>query len=77
MIEPTTTLPITDIVLDETIYPRARIDQKRAEKHNWPEPLVWSLALEGKDGHERFKQLNWRLRIWDLEPGAQVNIPSP
>ena len=37
-----------------------------AEKHGWPEPMVWSLALEGKDDLERFKALNWDLRTWDL-----------
>jgi len=37
-----------------------------AEKHGWPEPMVWSLALEGKDDLERFKALNWGLRTWDL-----------
>ncbi len=33
-----------------------------AEKHGWPEPLVWSIALEGKDTFQRFKALNWGLR---------------
>ncbi len=33
-----------------------------AEKHGWTEPMVWSLALEGKDYLERFKALNWGLR---------------
>ncbi len=37
-----------------------------AEKHGWTEPMVWSLALEGKDDLERFKELNWGLRTWDL-----------
>ncbi|MEA3415561.1 MAG: hypothetical protein U9R02_05295 [Thermodesulfobacteriota bacterium] len=32
----------------------------------WPEPMVWSLALEGKDDFQRFKALNWGLRTWDL-----------
>jgi hypothetical protein len=36
-----------------------------AEKHGWPEPLVWSLALEGKTDHDRFKQLGWGFRTWD------------
>jgi len=26
-----------------------------AEKHNWTEPIVWSLALEGREDIERFK----------------------
>ncbi|MEA3417705.1 MAG: transcriptional regulator, partial [Thermodesulfobacteriota bacterium] len=30
-----------------------------AEKHKWPEPLVWSIALEGKSDLDRFKALNW------------------
>jgi len=37
-----------------------------AEKHCWPEPMVWSLALEGKGDLERFKSLNWGLRTWDF-----------
>ncbi len=37
-----------------------------AEKHGWAEPLVWSLALEGKEDLQRFKALNWGLRTWDL-----------
>jgi len=37
-----------------------------AEKHGWAEPLVWSIALEGKRDLDRFKALNWGLRTWDL-----------
>ncbi len=37
-----------------------------AEKHGWAEPLVWSIALEGKDDLQKFKELNWGLRTWDL-----------
>ena len=37
-----------------------------AEKHGWTEPMVWSLALEGKADLERFKELGWGLRTWDL-----------
>ena len=37
-----------------------------AEKHGWPEPLVWSIALKDKDDLERFKDLSWGLRTWDL-----------
>jgi len=36
-----------------------------AEKHGWAEPLVWSIALEGKDDLQRFKELKWGLRTWD------------
>jgi len=36
-----------------------------AEKHGWTEPMVWSLALEGKEDMERFKEIGWRLRTWD------------
>ncbi len=39
---------------------------KVAEKHCCPEPLVWSIALEGKSDLDRFKALNWGLRTWDL-----------
>ena len=37
-----------------------------AEKHEWKEPMVWSVALECKDDIERFKALKWGLRTWDL-----------
>ena len=36
-----------------------------AEKHGWAEPLVWSIALDGKGDLDRFKALNWGLRTWD------------
>jgi len=36
-----------------------------AEKHNWTEPMIWSLALEDKEDLERFKELGWGLRTWD------------
>lgn len=38
---------------------------KVAEEHDCPEPLVWSVALEGKSDQERFKSLGWGLRTWD------------
>jgi len=37
-----------------------------AQKHGWPQPLVWSLALEAKEDLERFRELKWGLRTWDL-----------
>jgi ParB/Sulfiredoxin domain len=30
-----------------------------AQKHGWTDPMVWSLALEGKNDHDRFKELGW------------------
>ena len=36
-----------------------------AEKHGWSEPMVWSLALQGKEDLERFKEVGWGLRTWD------------
>ena len=33
-----------------------------AQKHGWPEPLVWSQALVNKDDFSRFKALNWGLQ---------------
>ena len=36
-----------------------------AQKHGCTEPLVWSIALEGKSDLDRFKALNWGLRTWD------------
>ena len=38
---------------------------KVAEEFGCPEPLVWSIALEGKSDQERFKALGWGLRAWD------------
>jgi biotin operon repressor len=43
-----------------------------AEKHNWTEPMVWSLALEDKEDLERFKELGWGLRTWE-EHGTSGN----
>lgn len=37
-----------------------------AQKHGWPESMVWSQALKGKDDQARFKELNWGIRTWDL-----------
>jgi DNA modification methylase len=37
-----------------------------AKKWCCPEPLVWSIELEGKSDPSRFKALNWGLRTWDL-----------
>jgi hypothetical protein len=36
-----------------------------AEKYNWKDSMVWSLALEDKNDRERFKELGWGLRTWD------------
>ena len=36
-----------------------------AEKHTWTEPMVWSLALEGKEDIDRFREIGWGLRTWD------------
>ena len=36
-----------------------------AEKHGWPEPLVWSIALEEKEDLERFRKLKWDIMPWD------------
>jgi len=37
-----------------------------AEKHGWPEPMVWALALEKKDDFQRFEALGWELFSWNL-----------
>jgi len=44
-----------------------------AEKHGWPEPLVWSIALEGKNDLQRFKLLNWGLRTLFMVKLFQVD----
>ncbi|MBT3388024.1 MAG: HTH domain-containing protein [Desulfobacula sp.] len=37
-----------------------------AQKHGWPEPLVWSQSLKSKGDQTRFKELNWALKPWDV-----------
>jgi len=37
-----------------------------AEKHGFTQPMVWSMALDGKDDLQRFQELRWGLRTWDL-----------
>ena len=29
-----------------------------AEKHGWPEPMVWSMALDGKDDRKDFRNFS-------------------
>ena len=41
-----------------TELPRGFTVPHVAEKHGWPESLVWSIALEGKDDFLRLKALN-------------------
>lgn len=36
-----------------------------AELYHLDLPLAWSLRLEEKTDHERFKELGWGLRVWD------------
>ncbi|MCA1788243.1 MAG: ParB N-terminal domain-containing protein, partial [Desulfobacteraceae bacterium] len=37
-----------------------------AQKHDWPEPLVWSQALVNANDFARFKALQWKIRTWDV-----------
>jgi len=37
-----------------------------AQKHDWPEPLVWSQALVNANDFDRFKALQWKIRTWDV-----------
>ena len=37
-----------------------------AQKHGWPEPLVWSQALVNTNDFDRFKALQWGIRTWDM-----------
>ncbi|MBL7203826.1 MAG: hypothetical protein ISS63_05770 [Desulfobacteraceae bacterium] len=47
-----------------------------AEKHNWTEPMAWSLALEGKEDLERFKA-NGRITFLDADwPPARPYEPE-
>jgi ParB-like chromosome segregation protein Spo0J len=36
-----------------------------AEKHGWPEPMVWSNKLKHMDDAAKCKELQWGLRTWD------------
>jgi hypothetical protein len=36
-----------------------------AEKHGWPESLVWALKLEEKDDAAKCHELQWGIRTWD------------
>ncbi len=36
-----------------------------AEKHGWPEYLVWSLKLEEEDDLGKCRELQWGVRTWD------------
>jgi len=58
-------MPSLAIPLNADLSKGFRVPQV-AEKHGWAEPLVWSIALEGKEDLQRFKALNWGLRTWDL-----------
>ena len=35
-----------------------------AEKHGWPESLVWALKLKGKSGSAKYRELQWGIRTW-------------
>ena len=61
---------IRDHLGEKAVLPKSpNADLKRgfpvpqvAEKHGWADPLVWSIALDGKSDLDRFKALNWGLR---------------
>jgi hypothetical protein len=36
-----------------------------AEKHGWPESLVWSLKLESKNDLAKCEELRWKIEPWD------------
>ncbi len=36
-----------------------------AEKHGWPEPMVWSLKLKEEDDMAKYHELQWGIRTWD------------
>jgi len=58
-------MPALAIILNADLSKGFTVPQV-AEKHGWTEPMLWSLALEGKEDLQRFKELNWGLRAWDL-----------
>ena len=36
-----------------------------AEKHGWPESLLWSIKLESRDDIAKCHELKWGIRTWD------------
>jgi hypothetical protein len=36
-----------------------------AEKHGWPESLVWAVKIDGKDDAAKYRELQWGIRTWD------------
>ncbi len=48
-----------------------------AEKHGWTEPMIWSVALEGKSDLERFKALNWGLKTCISVSKLDGLLPKP
>ncbi len=53
-----------------------------AQKHGWPDPMVWSMALEGKNDQDRFKALGWGLRTWErrlpgIDPENRCRLKVP
>jgi hypothetical protein len=40
--------------------------QQVAEKHGWPESMVWALKLEKEDDLGKCRELQWGVRTWDL-----------
>ncbi|MDP2645036.1 MAG: DNA methyltransferase [Desulfobacterales bacterium] len=57
-------MPVLANSINADLYRGFTVSQV-AEKHNWTEPLVWSLALADKKDLQRFKELGWGLRTWD------------
>jgi biotin operon repressor len=62
--------PNTDLSMGFTV---AQVAEKHAcpvgledRTRGWTDPMVWSLALEAKEDLERFRELGWGLRTWDL-----------
>ncbi|MBN1276983.1 MAG: ParB N-terminal domain-containing protein, partial [Deltaproteobacteria bacterium] len=51
-------LPVSDLKKGFTI-------SQVAEKHDWPESMVWSVSLDGKNDPCRFRDLQWGIRTWD------------
>ena len=37
-----------------------------AQKHGWPELLLWSQALVNTNNLDRLKALQWKIRTWDV-----------
>ena len=54
-------LPNSDLEKDFTV-------SQTAEKHGWPESLLWFIKLKEKDDFTKYQEIQWRDRRIDYRP---------